>query len=519
MSQIRTDNNNGLGNNYAYDGSTLHTTKYETKVPSLHKFHIFFYSIIVALLSVATPFLTEFANNLQSQNLYVGMMLTKGQIPYSDIFTTGGMLYFVMIALSYFLGSTIWLVLVEVLCFYLAGVYFYKLVNYFASSQKIAATFTFLFFVMNLLFGFGGLYPIQFAMPLILVSLWNLTKYFAGLIKDEAFILLGIAGAMAMLIEPKTLVYFVLSSIAVIVFNSKNRHLARGFYQLLAALFGMLLIFYIAGYFILNLQILGPYFKQAFVYQFTNFNLGTYPLVIGILVQFAICLASGLLFGPIYFMKKHKSDADAMVKWVILASILIYLLMAVLSGDVIAYHQLFLLPFGLILTAVPIAHQFNISLNQGNHRRSRGKKGMGPVLQFYFTKCLYLPILLLVGLLTFQYMTISKEITANKERHQIVQTLKKKIQPGQAIYVWDTNSIIYQQTVAKSASHFASPVINTNNLKNKQMLYDELLQNKAKYIIVNKKLKVPEKVKKILRKNLKLDEKVNLSGFAIYKKK
>lgn len=41
MSQIRTDNNNGLGNNYAYDGSTLHTTKYETKVPSLHKFHIF----------------------------------------------------------------------------------------------------------------------------------------------------------------------------------------------------------------------------------------------------------------------------------------------------------------------------------------------------------------------------------------------------------------------------------------------------------------------------------------------
>lgn len=519
MSQINTDNNNETGNNYAYDGSTLHTSRYETKVPSFHKFHIFFYSIIVALLSVATPLFTEFANSLQSQNLYLGMMLTKGQIPYSDVFTTGGMLYFVLIALSYNLGSTIWLVLVEVLCFYLAGIYFYKLVNYFTSSQKVAAAFTFLFFVMNVVFGFGGLYPIQFAMPLILVSLWNLTKYFAGLIKDEAFILLGIAGAMAILIEPKTLVYWGLSSLAVIIFNKKNKHLARGFYQLLAAIFGMLIIFYIAGYFILNLQILEPYFSQAFVYQFTNLSLGTSTLVTGMLVQLAIFLASGLFLGPLYFIAKHKSETDVMVKWVILGSFLIYLIMAVLSKDIFAYHQLFLLPFALILTAMPIAHQFNASLSQGSHRRSRGKKGIGPVLQFFFTKVIYLPVLLLVGLLVFQYVTINKAIKVNKQRQQISQTLKKEVSPGQTIYVWDSSSTIYQDTVTKSASHFSSPIINTNNVENKKMLYDELLQNKAQYIVVNNKLKVPEKIKVILRKNLKLYEKVNLSSFVIYKKK
>ncbi|WP_230937558.1 hypothetical protein [Streptococcus gallolyticus] len=53
--------------------------------------------------------------------------------------------------------------------------------------------------------GFGGLYPIQFAMPFVMVSLWFLTKYFADIIKDEAFILYGFAGAAAMLLEPRTL--------------------------------------------------------------------------------------------------------------------------------------------------------------------------------------------------------------------------------------------------------------------------------------------------------------------------
>lgn len=97
----------------ANDGPTVHTTKYETKVPTLHKSYLLFFSLIISALTIAVPFFTDAANSLQSQNLYIGMMLTKGQIPYSDVFTTGGLLYFVVIALSYYLGTTLWLVFVQ----------------------------------------------------------------------------------------------------------------------------------------------------------------------------------------------------------------------------------------------------------------------------------------------------------------------------------------------------------------------------------------------------------------------
>ncbi|KHD44174.1 DUF2079 domain-containing protein [Streptococcus hongkongensis] len=519
MSQLKTDNINESVSNSAYDGSTLHTSKYETKVPSLHKFHIFFYSLLAAFFSVAMPFFSDFANSLQSQNLYIGMMLTRGQIPYSDVFTTGGMLYFVLIALSYHLGSTIWLILIQLVSFYFAGIYFYKLVNYFSSNQKISATFTLLFFVLNIILGFGGLYPIQFAMPLLLISLWCFTKYFAGLVKDEAFIFLGIAGAVAMLFEPKTLVYWVVSSFAVIVYNYSNKHLARGFYQLLAAVFGMLIIFYIAGYFVLNLQILGPYFSQALVYQLTNLSLGNYPLIIGIVVQLMILLTSGLVIGPLYFLKKGKSDPNSMIKWVVFSSFLIYLIMAVLARDIYSYHQLFLLPFGLILTAVPIANQLQLLEKQGSHRRSRGKKGNRPVLGFFLSKVNYLPILLVLALLVFNVMTFSKELRLNKDRHTVAQSLKGQLQSGQSIYVWDSLSTIYLDAAAKSASHFASPEVNMANSTHQKMLYDELLQNKATFFILNKQKKLPEKIKIILKKNMKIDERFDLTSFAIYKKK
>lgn len=63
----------------ANDGPTVHTTKYETKVPTLHKSYLLFFSLIISALTIAVPFFTDAANSLQSQNLYIGMMLTKGK--------------------------------------------------------------------------------------------------------------------------------------------------------------------------------------------------------------------------------------------------------------------------------------------------------------------------------------------------------------------------------------------------------------------------------------------------------
>lgn len=476
------------------DGPTIHTTKYETKVPSLHKLYILALSLIAGLLTVALPFLTDMANSIQSQNLYIGMMLSRGQIPYSDVFTTGGFLYFVLIALSYHLGTTLFLILIQMTCFYLTGLYLYKLINYVTAFQKVALAFSVLYYVFSLILGFGGMYPIQFAMPFVLISTWFLTKYFVNLVQDEAFILFGFFGAIAMLLEPRTLVFWLLACLTVISYNMKNGHLARGFYQLLAAIFGMILIFYTAGYFILNLQILSPYLTQAVGYPFTYFKVGSLELLAGMGMQLALAVGFGLLTGLVYFLKNSKESSDSFMKWLITLVLLTYLVIAMLAQDLHTYHLLPLLPFALILTSQPIAKSYQTVLNKVSHRRRRGKNGTRCVISLYLKKHLYLPLVLLVAALTCSVYRVVKESETNQVRGQIANYLKSELNKDQAIYVWDTSSKIYLETGAKSASQFPSPFVNLKKQSHQHILEDELLENEAVYIVVNNHEKLPRKI-------------------------
>ncbi|WP_230937555.1 hypothetical protein [Streptococcus gallolyticus] len=63
---------------------------------------------------------------------------------------------------------------------YLSGIYFYKLVNYFTSSQRVAVAFSGIFYLLNIALGFGGLYPIQFAMPFVIGIFVVPNKIFCG---------------------------------------------------------------------------------------------------------------------------------------------------------------------------------------------------------------------------------------------------------------------------------------------------------------------------------------------------
>ncbi|SUN49455.1 membrane protein [Streptococcus equi subsp. equi] len=501
------------------DHPSSHTTKYDMKVPSLYKFYIFFFSIIASLLTVAVPFFADTANSIQSQNLYIGMMLTKGQIPYSDLFTTGGFLFFVLIALSYHLGTTVWLVLVQALCFYLTGVYFYKLIHYVTGIQKVALGFTAIYYLFSISLGFGGLYAIQLALPFVLVSLWFLTKYFAGLVKDEAFILFGFAAAIAMLIEPRTLLFWLLACIAIIAYNVSQKHFARGFYQLLAAIFGMLLVFYTAGYFILNLQILSPYLEQALVYPFSYFVTGDLSLILGLTVQLGLVLGLGLLTGLLTFMKQPKLESDLAMKWLLVFVVFSYAGIAAISHDFHTYHLLPLLPYALILLSSSVGRQYEAGLRTVSHRRRKGKNGARRVIAIYLNKHFYVPAIIMLGAVfgtAYQYVTSS---AINQERSQIAHYLRQRLAEDQPIYVWDDTSKIYLETQAKSASQFASPFVNLKKESHQQMLEDELLQNKASYIVVNKQKALPKAVKKIVTANYKIDRKIDVKGFSLYQKK
>ncbi|VTT48067.1 DUF2079 domain-containing protein [Streptococcus porcinus] len=502
------------------DGPTIHTTKYETKVPSLHKTYILIISFLVAFFSVANPLLTHLANPLQNQNLYIGMMLTKGQIPYSDIFTTGGMLYFVLIALSYYLGSTWWLVFMEVVAFYIAGIYFYKLVQFVTTNCKVALAFTMLYFILLASLGFGGIYPIQFAMPFVLLPLWFLTKYFAGLTKDEAFILFGITAALSMLLEPRTLVFWFLVTIAIICYNCKLRHFARGFYQLLAIILGLLLVFYVVGYFILNLQILSPYLSQAVLYQFSYFRVGDLPVFLSFLVYLGFLGALGFFYSFSSPTKRSEEQIDTYIKYPLLATIITYLIIAGLSGDYYPYHLLPLLPFSLILIAIPFGQLYLTSQRTRGHRRVRRQpNGLLAIINLYFKKNYYLPIIVITLSLTLAIQQYRYQSHLNQGRQEVVSYIKEHIAKSDKIYVWDSSSQIYLESQRKAASQFASPSVNVKKVAHKRILIDELLQNRAQYIIVNKNCPLPKTLKKQLKRDYRLITKTDITSFHIYQQK
>lgn len=491
----------------------------KTRVPALHKFYIVMLSLVLSSFNVALPFFTDLANSIQSQNLYTGLMLTKGQVPFSDIFATGGFLYYILIALSYLLGTGLLLVLAQFILFYLSGIYFYKLVNYFTNNPQIAATFNFLFYLLNFSFGFGGLYPIQFAMPFVLISLWFLTKYFAGITKDEAFILYGFTGAIAMLLEPRTLVFWAVSFVTIALYNISQKHIARGFYQLLCIIWGTILVFYTAGYFILNMQILSPYLSQAVVYQFTHFAAADNNLVLGIAFQLIAVLAVGLLTGALSFFKLVKQDNDKVIKWLIFLVFLSHLVIALLSQDFKLYHLLPLVPYGLILLAMALNDTYQASLNQSSHRRRQPRKRSTSFFAIYLRKQAYLPLLVLAFGIGQSLIHFALDASNNSSRELIVTYLKKSAKSDQTIYVWDKTAKVYLETGLKSASQFSSPTVHTADKINKKALEDELLQNEASYVVVNEAQPASATLRKNLKKSYKPVSIGGLSGFKLYQKK
>nr|WP_246454395.1 DUF2079 domain-containing protein [Streptococcus vicugnae] len=457
---------------------------------------------------------TDMANSLQSQNLYIGLMFAQGHLPFTDMFATGGFLYYAVIALAYTLGSTLWLVPIQIVTFYLSGIYFYKLVNYFTDSQRVAVAFSGAFYLLNVALGFGGLYPIQFAMPFVMVSLWFLTKYFADIIKDEAFILYGFAGAAAMLLEPRTLVFWALSFLTIIIFNLKQKHFARGFYQLLCIIFGTILVFYTAGYFILNAQVLLPYITQAIVYQFTYFATSDGNLILTLLFQLVLALASGILLGALSFGKVLKGE-DKVSKWLIFIVFLIFFVIDLFTQSYQFYNLLAALPFGLLLTAVLLGEQYKRSLIKTSHRRRKASDNAGS-FGLYLRRHFYLPILVLVFGVGQPLVQTVLAANTNSERTTIANYLAREASKEDTIYVWDDSSKIGIDSQLASSSQFTSPVVNTTKSANKKVLEDELLQNLGSYIVVNKDQKISDSLKNNFSTNYEELQIGGITGFTVY---
>lgn len=505
--------------NLSSDVTTAENKQHRGKFPRRYSWYLLAFSGLLSCLSVALPFFSNLATPLQSHASYIGFALSKGQAPYLDLFTTGGFLFHGLAGLSYYLGGSHWLVLVQFLCFYGAGLYFYKITHYLTNRQDLALVMTSLYYLFQLILGFGGLYAVQFAQPFVLYGFWLLLTYFDGQTKDEQFILYGLTMALALLIDPSTLMFWLLAIMVLSISNIKRNMWQRGFYQNLSMTFGFILVTYLVGYFILNMQMFLPYLKQTVVYNLFHVKqMADAPLWGGIL-QVLVFVGAGLLPGILFRLRASQGNkSHKNVLTLSLLTVLFYLLRALFSQSLYFVDLLQLLPFALFLSSINLFHQGKVDVvapEEGLSRTNNRLDSEG-FFKAYLKSSAYLPLLLLVLGLARPIVTYMGEIEAYQDRQRASLYLKQETSQDDAIYVWDTTDKVYLASQRLSASQFPSPFLFTANRANRQLLLDELMQGRARYILVNHALPLDDEVTKELEENYSEVKRVNLSGFSLY---
>lgn len=485
---------------------TVEEALVEAKLPWPRYISYFLLSLLVSASTVVLPYLSEFASGLQLQHLYTGTAVAYGQLPYVNHFATGGFLYYVIVAILSQFQKGLLLAGVQFLALFLSGIYFDKTLIRLTNRDDLGQGLTFVFYLLQLAFGFGGLYPIQWATPFLLMGLYYLTSYLVGKSKDEIFIGYGFVAGLSLLLDPKTFIFWILALVTLVAYNLSHKRFARGFYQFLALAFGLVIPIYVALYFMLNLQLLVPALKQTVLYPLMISAFESEHLWLSMGIQFVGLLLGGLLTGWLSFYGILKSGRGSKWSfWLIFLVVLVYSGLALTSRTLSLYPLLYILPFGLLLTGAWLV----------DSHVSRRPKLAG----LFFGKQFLLPLLLILVAIAYPVGRGFLETPFDKERDQVATYLTKKTSEKDKIYVWDKSSRIYLKAKRPSASQISSPSFYSNDKVNASLLEDELLQHGAKYFVLNKDLPLPETVVKDLAKNYKEVTDKTFSHFVIYKLK
>ena len=492
--------------------------KTKISLPWKHKGHILILSLILSIFSISVPCFTDFANNIQSQNLYIAKMFANGSLPYSDFFATGGFFYYLLVSLAFRLGSTLWLIPIQFLAYYLSGSYLYKTVMHMTSKKEIATLISIIFYVTNGTLGFGGLYPIQFAMPFVLGAIFFLTRYFAGHSRDEAFILYGFAGTAGALFEARTLIFWILSLVTIFVYNLVNKHFARGFYQVLCIVFGNILVLYLCLYFILNLQITSDYINQVLVYNFTQLAVEKNDFLLTLAYQSFAVLGSGLLIGALTTSNHLLGEAkDKSIKWVLLLSFIFTVVYSLFSQSFGLYSMLNIVPYGLVLTALSLDDAIKKRAERTSHRRRNGNQiHTLKVFGILLSRNYFLPIAVFAFAFAMPIIMFLFNLGNNTERSTVANYLAKNTKKDETIYVYDSSAKIYLESGRKAASQFVLPELNTAKSSHQKALSDTIIQDSAQYIVVQQDTQLPSEVKSTLSKNYKKAPVKGVERYTVY---
>lgn len=453
------------------------------------------WSFLLAFFSVANPFLTNVATNLQEQILYAAWALQQGQLPYADFYGTAGILFYGLIWLGSSYQGTILLIGLQFLVLYVSGRKAFALAHRLSGKAEVAGASTHFFYFLILILGFGGLYPLLFTLPFLLLACNLLLDLSQDEEANKGFFKYGALAAVVVMIDPFTGIFFYGVNFLYLFYrNLRAKKSARGLSQLLAALIGFSLVFYPLGYITVWNGTFGQALNQtSYMWQSLRFE-GLSQLQPA-LFYFLVVLGLGLPMGLIGLSQAPRTEKGLFfLPLGILGSLGIWLV-ASTQGE-FAFHQLLpgILYFWLL--QVFIFDRIQSGLQYGRHQKMRKETSL---FRRYVTNLFYLPLLLGAVLVFLPLgVRVIGERALNAERQNVLAYLQQESNRSDIIYAWDSRANWYQVSGKWSASALLSPAYYLHLPENQLRLANDLESVRPRYMVVNSNQPLLEDVEKEL---------------------
>jgi len=474
-------------------------------------FRLIIGSTIATIFSVVLPLLLDMVSPSQAQDLYIGWALHQGGQLYSSYYAGQGLLYYLLL---YITQGGILFALVEWLAFLGGGYFLFSATDYLTGQRDQAKQLLTIFYILVSGLGFGGGYATILALPFLFAGFSFIAAYLSNPNHDKGFLRLGIFLALAFFIEPLTsLLFTVVVTIGLFVFNVGHGRFIHGIYQFFATALGFSLLFYPLGYYVIISGGFGEA-QESLLYPITSLQIFTNSQLMDHLLFYGL-LTFGLGALVLIFLGLFQSKASRLYVISVPASFvfLFGLVLLIFSQEPLHGSRLILiLPFLLLLLMTSIRGE-----HSGRMARRRRREEVPTLWKKFMRGNLYLPILVVVYLITVPFVArFVLHPASYSEQHQVVDRIKQETSEGDRIYIWDSHVQIYKESQRLAGSMFSSPLLYTNIEENKTSLINDLKENQPKMILVNDKVPVWSEVETILKENYQ-QLKADYSEFKVYK--
>ena len=474
-------------------------------------FRLIIGSTIATIFSVVLPLLLDMVSPSQAQDLYIGWALHQGGQLYSSYYAGQGLIYYLLL---YITQGGILFALVEWLAFLGGGYFLFSATDYLTGQRDQAKQLLTIFYILVSGIGFGGGYATILALPFLFAGFSLVAGYLSNPNHDKGFLRLGILLALSFFIEPLTsLLFTVVVTIGLFVFNVRHGRFIHGIYQFFATALGFSLLFYPLGYYVIISGGFGEA-QESLLYPITSLQIFTNSQLMDHLLFYGL-LTFGLGALVLIFLGLFQSKASGLYVISVPASFvfLFGLVLLIFSQEPLhGSHLILILPFLLLLLMTSIRGE-----HSGRMARRRRREEVPTLWKKFMRGNLYLPILVVVYLIAVPFVArFVLHPASYSEQHQVVDRIKQETSEGDQIYVWDSHVQIYKESQRLPGSMFPSPLLYTNTEENKTSLINDLKENQPKMILVNDKVPVWSEVETNLKENYQ-QIKTDYSEFKVYK--